>query len=227
MTNLTSSNTRSMNLNESMRVKMTSDTGTPMRSKGRMNYWRENASYSGVVVVKQRLAIWKIFQKIKLPNYQRYCPENWKKAKTFRSKQSKAEWEGNASSISNVQVLVHFMLFPLKKFSLCTNSKNHQQLYFSILDQFKIPRAKSNDCFHQIAMSGSCTGTILSWYLRTYENYRNHEFEYMLCIIRNETKPKPCQLDNPAFAKFLVNNALDIWRTIYSISNNIFQQAKV
>lgn len=66
LTNLTSSNTRLMNLNESKRVKMTSDTGTPICAKGRMNHWKANASCSGVVVVKQRLALWKIFNKIKM-----------------------------------------------------------------------------------------------------------------------------------------------------------------
>lgn len=39
---------------------MTSDTGTPRRDRGRMNHCKANASCSDVVVVKQRLALWKI-----------------------------------------------------------------------------------------------------------------------------------------------------------------------
>lgn len=58
----TSSNTKLMNLNESSRVRMTSATGTPQFFKGRINHCKANASCSDVVVVKQRLALWKIFQ---------------------------------------------------------------------------------------------------------------------------------------------------------------------
>lgn len=59
---LTSSNTKLMNLNESRRVKMISATGTPRFVKGRINHCKANASCSDVVVVRQRLALWKIFQ---------------------------------------------------------------------------------------------------------------------------------------------------------------------
>lgn len=60
---LTSSNTKLMNLNESRSVRMISATGTPRFVKGRINHCRANASCSDVVVVKQRLALWKTFDK--------------------------------------------------------------------------------------------------------------------------------------------------------------------
>lgn len=52
-----------MNLNESMRVRITSATGTPIYFKGSINHRKANASCSGVVVDRQRLALWKTFQK--------------------------------------------------------------------------------------------------------------------------------------------------------------------
>jgi hypothetical protein len=63
ISSLTSSNTRLMNLNESMRVRITSATGTPIYFKGSINHRKANASCSGVVVDRQRLALWKTFQK--------------------------------------------------------------------------------------------------------------------------------------------------------------------
>lgn len=63
VSSLTSSNTRLTNLNESMRVRIISATGTPIRVKGSINHRNPNASCSGVVVVRQRLALWKTFQK--------------------------------------------------------------------------------------------------------------------------------------------------------------------
>lgn len=53
----TSSNTRLMNLKESKSVSIISDTGTPILAKGSINHRKADASCSGVVVVKQRLAL--------------------------------------------------------------------------------------------------------------------------------------------------------------------------
>lgn len=52
-----------MNLNESMSVRIISATGTPRFAKGSINHRKANASSSGVVVVRQRLALWKTFHK--------------------------------------------------------------------------------------------------------------------------------------------------------------------
>lgn len=60
--NWTSSKTRLMNLKDSRRVRMTSATGKPRNPRGWRNHRRANASCSGVVLVRQRLALWKIFQ---------------------------------------------------------------------------------------------------------------------------------------------------------------------
>lgn len=56
----TSSNTRLINLNDRRRVRMISATGTPRFAKGRIYHCKANASCSEVVVVRQRLALWKI-----------------------------------------------------------------------------------------------------------------------------------------------------------------------
>lgn len=58
---LTSSKTKLINLNDRRRVRITSATGTPTYTKGFINHCKANASCSGVVVVKQRLALWKIY----------------------------------------------------------------------------------------------------------------------------------------------------------------------
>lgn len=60
---LTSSNTRLTNLKESKRVSVISATGTPKYPKGSINQRIANASCSGAVVVRQRLALWKTFEK--------------------------------------------------------------------------------------------------------------------------------------------------------------------
>lgn len=62
---LTSSKTRLMNLKESSRVSIISDTGTPTRAKGTINHRSADASCSGGVVVRHRLALWKIFSRDK------------------------------------------------------------------------------------------------------------------------------------------------------------------
>lgn len=60
---LTSSNTRLTNLKESKSVRVISATGTPKNAKGSINQRMANASCSGAVVVRQRLALWKTFEK--------------------------------------------------------------------------------------------------------------------------------------------------------------------
>ena len=50
-----------MNLSESIRVRTISATGTPIYVKGSINHRKANASCSGGVVVRQRLALWKTF----------------------------------------------------------------------------------------------------------------------------------------------------------------------
>ena len=57
---VTSSKTRLINLNDSNKVRITSSTGTPRCVKGSINHLKADASCSGVVVAKQRLALWKI-----------------------------------------------------------------------------------------------------------------------------------------------------------------------
>lgn len=54
-----------MNLNDNIRVRTMSATGTPIHVKGSINHRKANASCSGVVVVRQRLALWKTFYKNK------------------------------------------------------------------------------------------------------------------------------------------------------------------
>jgi len=49
-----------MNLNDSSSVSIISGTGTPMCFSGIINHHKAEASCSGVVVVKQRLALWNI-----------------------------------------------------------------------------------------------------------------------------------------------------------------------
>jgi hypothetical protein len=57
---LASSNTKLINLNESSNVSIISGTGTPICFSGLINHHKAEASCSGVVVVKQRLALWNI-----------------------------------------------------------------------------------------------------------------------------------------------------------------------
>jgi hypothetical protein len=66
----TSSNTRLMNLNESMSVRIISATGTPRCVRGSINHRKANASSSGVVVVRHRLALWNTFHKNMRPSSQ-------------------------------------------------------------------------------------------------------------------------------------------------------------
>lgn len=54
---LTSSKTRLINLSDSKRVSTISDTEIPMYLKGSINHRNADASCSGVVVVRQRLAL--------------------------------------------------------------------------------------------------------------------------------------------------------------------------
>lgn len=49
-----------MNLSESRSVRIISPTGTPIYVNGNKNHLRASASCSGVVVARQRLALWKI-----------------------------------------------------------------------------------------------------------------------------------------------------------------------
>lgn len=58
---VTSSKTRLINLKDRSNVRMISATGTPIRANGPMNHCKADASCSGVVVAKQRLALCKIF----------------------------------------------------------------------------------------------------------------------------------------------------------------------
>lgn len=60
---ITSSKIRFMNLKESIRVREISATGTPKRAKGSRNHRKPDASCSGGVVDKQRLALCKICHK--------------------------------------------------------------------------------------------------------------------------------------------------------------------
>lgn len=66
---LSSSNTKLMNLNDNIRVRIISATGTPIWVKGSINHRKADASCSGVVVVRQRLALWKTFHKNTGPLY--------------------------------------------------------------------------------------------------------------------------------------------------------------
>lgn len=59
---LTSSKTIWINLKESKSVRIISSTGTPTYVRGIKYHLNANASCSGGVVVRQRLALWKIFQ---------------------------------------------------------------------------------------------------------------------------------------------------------------------
>lgn len=49
-----------MNLKDSRRVRIISEPGTPIHIKGLKYHRNAKASCSGAVVVKQRLALWKI-----------------------------------------------------------------------------------------------------------------------------------------------------------------------
>jgi hypothetical protein len=60
---LTSSNTKLINLKERRRVRVISETGTPIFLKGVMNHHSAKANCSGGVVVKHKLALWNICTK--------------------------------------------------------------------------------------------------------------------------------------------------------------------